>query len=304
MIDPSDPAAAIRAWLHADSSTAGSDRVLAGALARASTIDQERPPSTRWTGVLAAHARLAGFVAVTVALSVAIGVSLMPAGPRASVGGAAAEPSPEFDEAGRSSTAMTEVRLPGATLWFAPPRGSWEVGLKDGLYISKNIFGPQGAEAIILFTSVPTAHGVRPCLIDPGTDAIDALADAVATAPGVELVSGPAPTVIQGRRGIHVSVNVVRPAWSEETGDPMDWTAGCDPGYFFGWEPHPGGAYWLETVPGDTIHAWIADVNGTSVFIQSMVSGRVTVPSAERAMREIQGVVDSVRFDEPWPDPG
>jgi hypothetical protein len=68
---------------------------------------------------------------------------------------------------------------------------------------------------------------------------------------------------------------------------------GCDPGFFFTWPPPDGGAFWLDTVPGDTIRVWIVDVNGTQFVIEAE-----TRPNAGSAVeREIQQFIESVRFE-------
>jgi hypothetical protein len=68
---------------------------------------------------------------------------------------------------------------------------------------------------------------------------------------------------------------------------------GCDPGFFFTWAPPDGGAFWLDTLPGDTIRVWIVDVNGTHFVIEAE-----TRPNAgPEVEQEIQQFVDSIRFD-------
>jgi len=102
----------------------------------------------------------------------------------------------------------------------------------------------------------------------------------VATAPGIELVTGPSDVTVGGRDAKHVVV-IVR-------GD-----VGCDPGSFCNWKAKLGGALWTETKPGDTIRVWIVDVDGTLLFIAG-----VTKPDAGlNAEQEIPQIVGSIRFD-------
>jgi len=282
-------------WLSEDVTTVGSDRVLAAALVRVSTARQERGrsrllPSTRSRS--AALAWLAGAVAALVLVAVA-GTALLPADDvrgrlGAAVGSPAAEESPD-PRAHRHPLTVGGVEL---SYLHSSALARWEQ-LKDGLYISKNVVGPQGAEAMILWTSFPHSEPARPCLLDP-SDASSAadLAAAVATAPGTDLVSGPTDVTVGGRSAKRVVLTILARSPNLE-GLPSDWEPGCDPAYFFGWEPFDSGAFWLDTLPGDTIRVWIIEVEGTLLFIQAE-----TRPDAgSRVEQEIDEVIASVRFE-------
>jgi hypothetical protein len=68
---------------------------------------------------------------------------------------------------------------------------------------------------------------------------------------------------------------------------------GCDPGFFYNWKAQTGGAMWVTSELGDTIRAWIVNVDGALLFI-----GAETHHDASPALdREIQQIVDSIRFD-------
>jgi len=173
--------------------------------------------------------------------------------------------------------------------------------LKDDLYISRSVVGPQGAEVMILWTTFPDSQHARPCLLDLPAGASGAdLAAAVATAPGTQLVSGPSDVMVGGRPAKQVVLTVVS-QWDEE-GMPSDWEPGCDPAYFFGWEPHDSGAFWLETVPGDTIRVGIVDVGGKLLFIEAETVADAGAPTEGRIEALpvdawIQDIVDSIRFE-------
>jgi hypothetical protein len=100
-------------------------------------------------------------------------------------------------------------------------------GLRSGrLLISKSIVGPQGAEAVVFWTSFPNGDRADPCgnLLSPpvGPSAAD-LAAAVATAPGTELVTGPSGVTVGGYPAKHVMLTVRE-------------GVGCDPGFFYRWD--------------------------------------------------------------------
>jgi hypothetical protein len=293
-------------WLHAEVTTAGSDRVLAGALVRVATVEQVGRLHRHWPTRSGAFAGIAMLGALSI-LGV-IGVGVVSDGQAELRAGAAVSSTPT------PSASLPEVRrrladVPGpfrgpvtlmigdVPLSFIGPSGVgsswvWE-GFKDDLYISASTEGPQGAEAMVLWTSLPDSEPARPCLL-PLSDAesVAALADAVATAPGTELVSGPTDVTVGGRPGKHVEVRVV--ALWDERGMPAAWEPGCDPAYFFGWEPRDAGAFWLETVPGDTIQAWIVRVHGTLLFIEAAVRSTAN-PKVEV---EIDDMIDSIRFED------
>lgn len=149
-------------------------------------------------------------------------------------------------------------------------------------YISKSTRGPQGAEGIVRWSTYPTSVHIELCpgLLPAKSPASpSALAAAVASAPGVELVSGPSELTLDGRPGTRVVVTVRQ-------------DLGCDPGYFYSYEAVNGGALWLETEPGDTISVWIVDVGDRLLVIEAE-----TTPDAGQSLeREISEIIGSMRF--------
>jgi hypothetical protein len=169
-----------------------------------------------------------------------------------------------------------------------------------GVSINKSISGPQTAEGIIYWTGFPDGAHTDPCgqmlRLQVGSSAAD-VAEAVAIAPGIELVERPSDVTVGGRPAKHVVV-IVRE------------DVGCDPGYFFSWYETRGGPFWGRTYPGDTINVWIVDVDGTRLFIASEIhrddypgaSGPDVLTETEktrldRLEQEIQQIVDSIRFE-------
>jgi hypothetical protein len=176
---------------------------------------------------------------------------------------------------------LTVERVPFS---FSVPTPGWE--RKGSLYVSKSIVGPQGAEAVVFWTTFPDGVYAYPCahlllVSDPiGPSAAD-LATAVSVARGTELVAGPADVTVGGRGAKHVVLTVRE-------------DAGCDPGYFFAWRDDFGGAFWVETDVGDTIRVWIVDFDGKRLVIEAE-----TNKDANSALeREIQQIVESIRFDD------
>jgi hypothetical protein len=172
----------------------------------------------------------------------------------------------------------------------APGEQSWweRFGVATGKYprgpisLNKSIVGPQGAEAIIYWTSFPDGDYADPCArllaSSIGGSAAD-LAAAVSTAPGTTLVKGPSDFTLGGRPAKHVVLIIRR-------------NVGCDPGFFYSWKDEFGGALWTTTAVGDTIRVWIIAVDGTRLFIAAATSEDATA----RLKREVKQIVESIRF--------
>jgi hypothetical protein len=147
--------------------------------------------------------------------------------------------------------------------------------------LNKSIVGPQGAEAIIYWTSFPHGDYADPCadLLTPSIGrSAAALAAAVATAPGTKLVKGPSNVTLGGHPAKHVVLTVRE-------------NVGCDPGFFYSWPNYrSGGAFW-HMFAGDTMQVWIINMSGTRLFIAA-----VTNVHSGRLNKEIQQIVDSIRF--------
>jgi hypothetical protein len=170
----------------------------------------------------------------------------------------------------------------GVQLTFSLPAG-WERNVDPKISINKSTHPPQGAEAIIMFSSFPNGRYARPCtkLLNPSTIGSSAgdLASRVARAPGTKVVSGPADVTVGGRAAKRVVVVVRR-------------NTGCVPGFFYSWRPTIGGALWTSTSVGDTIQVWIVKVGRTRIFIEAETTKDAGAPVGQ----EIQRIVRSIRF--------
>lgn len=148
--------------------------------------------------------------------------------------------------------------------------------------LNRSIVGPQGAEAIIYWTSFPQGDHAEPCprlLRRPIGRSAARLAAEVASAPGTKLVKGPSTVTLGGRPAKHVVLTV-------------SGKVGCDPGFFYSWREVPGGALWGTTRVGDRIRIWIVKVDGKLLFIAGATTRQAT-PWLERETRQI---VESIRF--------
>jgi hypothetical protein len=175
------------------------------------------------------------------------------------------------------------LTVEGVRFSLSVPTPGWD---KFGsISINKSIVGPQGAEAIIYWTSFADGDYADPCvrLLSPpvGASAAD-LAAAVSTAPGTKLVKGPSDVALGGRPAKHVVLAVRE-------------NVGCDPGFFYAWRDVELGALWPTTGVGDTIRVWIVDVDGARLFI----AAATTEQASSELEKEIQQIIRSIRFGEP-----
>jgi hypothetical protein len=169
-----------------------------------------------------------------------------------------------------------------------PTKGRWEqsrwerhgsIPTKRPISLNKSIVRPQGAEAIIYWTSFPNGDYADPCARELAPSigrSAAALAAAVSKAPGTKLVKRTSDVTLGGHRAKHVVVAVRE-------------NVGCDPGFFYTWRAGPGGAFWRTTDVGDTIRVWIVAVGGTRVFIAAATM-------AGGLEKEIRQIVESIRF--------
>jgi hypothetical protein len=208
---------------------------------------------------------------------------LAPSAPTTVVGGS-------IDAAGGE---REELRVGGIRLSIRVPTAGWERFAERGspvrpetmVSINRSLEGPQGAKAIIFWSTFPDGAIAQPCdiLLDrvDGPSAAD-LAAGVATAPGTELVRGPSDVTLGGRAAKHVEL-IVRER------------RGCAPGFFYTWRDVYGGAFWRRTPPGTMIRVWIFDVDGKLIFLEAETSTQAD-PELER---EVEEIARSIRFDVP-----
>jgi hypothetical protein len=184
---------------------------------------------------------------------------------------------------------LTEGRhsltVAGIPLSIEVSKGAGNGWSSNGAFsISKSIKGPQGAEAGILWTTFPDGAYPFPCFDvlprDAGRSASDLAAAMASAASDAQAVTGPTDVTVGGLPAKHVSFIV---------GDDR----GCDPGFFFRWPALYGGPLWAPPQRGDTISAWVVDVDGVLLVVESMTTTEANPQLGE----ELQMIIDSIQFE-------
>lgn len=236
------------------------------------------PDRSRLTLLIVGAAALLGVVALVDAFRSSDGETAAP-----TTTGAAEESRPPAPLPPRVDVARVQRHsrtVSGVPFSFRVRTTGWETFGK--ISINKSIVGPQGAEAIIFWSSFPDGDRADPCdevLGLPEGRSAGNLATAVANAPGTVLLRGPLDATLDGRPAQHVVVSV-----REELG--------CDPGFFYRWEDQELGALWDATRVGDTIRVWIVDLGDTHLFIEA----ETNTDSDPQLDREVMRIVESIRF--------
>jgi hypothetical protein len=244
-----------------------------------------------------AYAKLAMVAAAVVVVAI-VGYNLLPAG-GGNVGGA-----PPVSPSPSPSVALSPTASPSPSpsdLTFFPD-GSIEAGrhsiIRSGKSLSVDmpsgwtshlgvrIYTQAGQAAFIFWTDAPANVYAGPCakepLDPPAGDTPAELAAAVSSIPGTDLVGGPSDVTIGGHPAQLVTIQVR---------EDVD----CAPNEFFLWYREadgPTGGRWPDAL-GDTINAWIIDVDGTIVWIDGSWSVNTT-PALHAEMRQI---IDSIQFE-------
>ena len=179
------------------------------------------------------------------------------------------------------SLSRHHVRLGDVVMGFDIPAEGWE---SHGLpYVSKSAHGNQGAEAIVYWTALPRGEAAGPCrsILGPLAGATPkTLAQAVASAPGITVISRPLDGLLGG--GLSTRLEVRLESHEE-----------CVPGYVVKWEPFVAGAMWEDVQRGDTIRIWFVDVQGMLII----VAAATHADAGQRVTREALAIVDSIVFN-------
>ena len=168
----------------------------------------------------------------------------------------------------------------GTALSFSVPTKGW--GRFGDLFIAKSSRGPQGAEAILLWTRVDKANGAEACGQWWGSPVGSARdwATRASKARGTELVLGPTSVTVGGYPAQHVVVTVSNQAHA------------CDPGFFHTWQSPIEGPFWSGIEAGDTVRIWLVHVGGTVLYVEA----DTRADAGARLEQEIEGIVDSISF--------
>ena len=277
-------------WLNDDVSTAGSDRILAGALVRVAAVRQERIPRPERFPVMNAFAKLAAGLAAAVVVAI-LAYNLLPGNGTGLVGtpGASASPSrppsptplssppsPGADvwPTGALGTERHEAKLLGVPFSFTMPSTDWRSSRGVGTLETGRF--PSDSYAWLVFSGPNVVVSTDPCAGQTATVG-SSLADqaaAMTTIKGTDAV-GPTDVSVGGRPAKLVVLRI-----HEEV-------------------PCALSAFWLygdkSMYPNSlesTIKLWFVDANGKVLMIHGDQLG--PNPKVEQ---ELQQVVDSIRFE-------
>jgi hypothetical protein len=282
-------------WLHDDVTTAGSDKVLAGALIRVASVRQERIPRPERFPVMNAYAKLAlGLAAAVVGAVVAY--NLLPGNGMGLVGPPMATASPSVLP---SPTPSSPATTPGADVWpvgplgvaphdvkllgvpfsFTMPSPDWRSDRGEGT-LDTGVF-PQTSFAWFYFGGPNMWVNTDPCAGKraPVGPSIAEQAAALTTIEGTDAV-GPTDVAVGGRPAKLV-VLTIHP------------DVPCAREFVLYGKTFPGGGTMLyPNSLTSTIRVWFVDTGGQVLMIHSDQLG--PNPKVEQ---EIQQVVDSIRFE-------
>lgn len=289
----------VRSWLE-EGRTALPDHILDAVLAELPATHQRRPlwPSRRIDD-MHAFARFAMAAAAVVVVAI-VGINLLPSNEGVG-GGPAASPSPSPAPSASLSPTTAPSPSPSDLTFF--PDGLVEAGRHSLILSGKSfsldmptgwtahdgfrIYTQAGQAAFIFWTEgTPTNVYADPCahepLDPPAGDTPAELAAAVSSIPGTDLVAGPSDVTIGGHPAQLVTIQVRE-------------DVECPANEFFLWYREAEGladGRWPDAL-GDTINAWIIDVDGTIVWIDGSW-GVNTTPALHEEMLQI---VDSIMFE-------
>jgi hypothetical protein len=289
----------VRSWLD-EGVTQLPDRVLDAVLDQVPTTSQRRAwwPARRFP-IMNNTVRIAVAAAAVVVVAL-IGIQLF-GGPN--VGGLGPSPSQSesptlaptpspvptvaaFPPTGELAIGRHSMTLAGVRLSIEIPTAGWvsngEFGIDKGNFQSGT---PDAAGFILWPTSAADNVYADPCsstkLSPPAGPSAAELAAAVASVPGIDLVSGPSEVSVGGYPAQHLVITV-----------PED--IGCAPNDFYLWYDDSSGSLGrYATALGSTIYVWIIDVDGALVWID----GETYVASSPEAEQEVQQIVDSIQFE-------
>jgi hypothetical protein len=308
-----DTTRVVRAWLRTDEHESA-ERVLEDVLALLDTNTQRLPlwPARR-IAELNNAVKLAMAAAAVVVVAVA-GTNLLAApagvggGPTGSASPSTIEtlrpiPSPAiFPPTGELAIGRHELTVEGVPLSITLPTQGWSSrGLnasRTGGSIAKGTPGTPDGVVISFWSpdgvySDPCVHGrADPVARRPPTTGFAKLARAVATVPGIDLVAEPSFTFVDGLPGMYVVVTVR---------DDI----GCDPQQHYLWYDEVDGPR-SATALGSTIRAWDVDTDyltfGGYDGVRVWFEAQTFRGASAEIEREIQQIVDSIRFACPTPD--
>jgi hypothetical protein len=196
-----------------------------------------------------------------------------------------AEPTEKVDVVpppGELAIGRHPLNLEGLPMTFEITQAGWS---SNGIFgfDKPPTFDPAGAGFIVWeddadgIFSDPCAQEEAP---PAGPTALD-MAEAIASVPGVEVVTAPRAITIDGQEGVEVVIRIP---------DELP----CDPTEYYLWYDTtiPGNARYASDL-GMQIHVWIIDVDGHRVQLDAE-----TYAGAKRAIRnEVEAIANSLQFE-------
>jgi hypothetical protein len=284
----------VRSWLRTDEHESA-DRVLDHVLAVLDATPQRRSPwPARRIADMNTLAKFAIAAAAVVVVAV-VGINLLPAS--GGVGGGSnlspspslaptAPPSPSpspaavFPTKGDLAIGQHAMTLAGVPLTFNVAISGWVSNGEWGIDRSTGMT-PDGAGFIFWSTQTPVGVFTDPCAAVKGPPLASAadLAAAVASLPGIDVVSGPSDVTVGGYPAKHVVITVRE-------------DVGCRAESFNLWYAPRADLARYASELGSTIRVWIVDVDGTLVWID----GETYKGAGPEPAQQIQQIIDSIRF--------
>jgi hypothetical protein len=288
----------VRSWLREDRHE-DADRLLNTVLDQLDTTPQRRASWPAWRFPIMNSAMRIGLAAAAVVVVVFLGYQFL-SGPNVGGPSPVETPTPSpvptatpeatpaayvYPDAGPLAIGRHQLTEEGVPLSFSVATSGWSIDDTGYIYKDTEVAADQ---AEFLFWSLANIYS-DPCAHTPlsppvGPSAAD-LADALWTAFGTEATE-PSDVTVGGRAAKHVVLTV-----------PED--IGCDRTSFYLWYNACGGVlpeagcYRYATELGDTIRAWIVDVDGARLFIEAETR-KAAGPEVEQ---EIQQIIDSIVFE-------
>jgi hypothetical protein len=272
----------VRSWLE-EGVTALPDRVLDNVLDHLSTTPQRRSwwpaqRAQRMTSALKILVAAAAVVAVVVA-----GVYLVPR--QGGFGGpgtpsSSPEPSPSHQVV-RITVAGTELNGASLKLTAQIPEG-WSTGVS----------GPTGPYAVHgaggVFASIVDNTFSDPCLhVERSPKVGRTIAEAAAALGAIPNTTStpPVQTTLAGHPATYLELTI--PA-----------SLPCAPDQFYLWQDSPNNDWWA-TALNEVIRVWLVDIGGQRVAI----AARSYPGTGDEAKAELQGILDSIVFDDATSQP-
>ena len=185
-----------------------------------------------------------------------------------------------FPPAGELAIGSHRMSLEGLWFTFNVPTSGW---VSNGSFGLDKVTGSVDYASLIFWNDVPLGVFSDPCATTRGPSlqpSLAALADAAASVPGTNVVSGPTDVTVDGHPAKQVVIDLP---------DELD----CPAASFSLWYGSTPGLVRVATAPGSTISVWVIDVDGTTIWIE----GETYRDGGRAPGQEVDAIVDSIQFE-------